>query len=91
MQPGIVSNGVLDLDRVEALSNVSIEAMTGGLGLSDDLQVRLLIQVEESSDSSRIGEVLFDGGSDRSTATTSSVASRSFISGNEVISVSLEL
>ena len=91
LQPGIVSNGVLDLDRVEALANVSIEAMTGGLGLSDDLQVRLLIQVEESNDSSRIGEVLFDGGSDRSTATTSSVASRSFISGNEVISVSLEV
>ena len=43
--------------------------MTGGLGLSDDLQVDYY--VEESSDSSRIGEVLFDGGSDRSTATTS--------------------
>lgn len=91
LQPGIVSNGVLDLERVEALSNVSIEAMTGGLGLSDDLQVRLLIQVESSNESERVGEVLFDGGSDRSTASTSSVASRSFISGNEVISVSLEV
>ena len=91
LQPGIVSNGVLDLDRVQALSNVSIEAITGGLGLSDDLQVRLLIQVDQSNESERIGEVLFDGGSDRSTATTSSVASRSFISGNEVISVSLEV
>lgn len=91
LQPGIVSNGVLDVDRVEALSNVSIEAMTGGLGLSDELQVRLLIQVEDSNDSERVGEVLFDGGSDRLTATTSSVASRSFISGNEVISVSLEV
>ena len=55
LQPGIISNGVLDLERVEALANVSIEAMTSGLGLSDDLQVRLLIQVEESSNSSRIG------------------------------------
>ena len=91
LQPGIVSDGVLDLDRVEALSNVSIEAMTGGLGLSDALQVRLLIQIESSNESERIGEVLFDGGSDRSTASTSSVASRSFISGNEVISVSLEV
>ena len=68
LQPGIISNGVLDLERVEALANVSIEAMTSGLGLSDDLQVRLLIQVEESSNSSRIGEVLFEGGSDRSSA-----------------------
>lgn len=91
LQPGIVSNGVLDLDRVQALSNVTIEAMTGGLGLSDELQVRLLIQVENSNNSERVGEVLFDGGSDRSTATTSSVASRSFISGSEVISVSLEV
>ena len=91
LQPGIVSNGILDLDRIDALSNVSIEAMTGGLGLSNNLQVRLLIQVEESENNSRIGHILFDGGSDRSTATTSSVASRTFISGGEVISVSLEV
>ena len=91
LQPGIISNGLLDLDKIEALSNVSIEAMTSGLGLSDDLQVRLLIQVESSSNSSRIGEILFEGGSDRSTASTSSVASRTFISGEDVISVSLEV
>ena len=91
LQPGIISNGLLDLERIDALSNVSIEAMTGGLGLSDDLQVRLLIQVESSSNTSRIGQVLFDGGSDRATASTSSVASRTFISGDDVISVSLEV
>ena len=91
LQPGIIKVGLLDLDRVVALSNVSIEAMTSGLGLADDLQVRLLIQVEDSSNSSKIGEILFDGGSDRSTASTSSVASRTFISGTEVISVSLEV
>ena len=91
LQPGIISNGLLDLDRIEALSNVSIEAITSGLGLSDELQVRLLIQVESSSNSSRVGQVLFDGGADRSTASTSSVASRTFISGQDVISVSLEV
>ncbi|MBA4694442.1 MAG: hypothetical protein ACJZ6A_02080 [Candidatus Poseidoniaceae archaeon] len=91
LQPGIIKNGLLDLDRIDALSNVSIEAMTSGLGLAHDLQVRLLIQVESSSDSSNVGKVLFDGGSDRSTASTSSVASRTFISGNDVISVSLEV
>ena len=91
LQPGIISNGLLDLDRIDALSNVSIEAMTSGLGLSDDLQVRLLVQVESSSNSSRIGLVLFDGGSDRSTASTSSVANRIFISGEDIISVSLEV
>ena len=91
LQPGIVTNGIIDLERIDALSNVSIEAMAGGLGLADDLQVRLLIQVESSSNSSRVGTILFDGGSDRSTASTSSVASRTFISGSDVISVSLEV
>ena len=91
LQPGIISNGILDLHRVDALSNVSIDAMTSGLGLADDLQVRLLIQIDDSTNSSKIGEILFDGGSDRSTASTSSVASRTFISGDDVISVSLEV
>ena len=91
LQPGIVKDGLLDANRIAALPNVSIEAMTGGLGLADDLQVRLLIQVESSSNSSQVGLVLFDGGSDRSTASTSSVASRKFISGEDVISVSLEV
>ncbi len=91
LQPGIISSGVLDLDRVKALANVSIDAITSGLGLSSDLQVRLLIQVEDSSNSSRNGEVLFEGGSDRLTASKSSVASRTFISGDDVISVSLEV
>ena len=91
LQPGIISNGVLDIDRVNALSNVSIEAMTSGLGLASNLQVRLLIQIESSSNSSRDGQVIFEGGSDRSTASTSSVASRTFISGIDVISVSLEV
>jgi hypothetical protein len=91
LQPGIVKDGLLDASRIAALPNVSIEAMTSGLGLADDLQVRLLIQVESSDNSSRVGTILFDGGSDRSTASTSSVASRTFISGSEVISVSLEV
>lgn len=91
LQPGIIKEGLLDLERVAALSNVSIEAVTSGLGLADDLQVRLLIQVGSSSNSSRDGLVLFEGGSDRSTASTSSVASRTFISDNDVISVSLEV
>jgi hypothetical protein len=91
LQPGIIKEGLLDLDRVTALSNVSIEAMTNGLGLADNLQVRLLIQIGSSSNSSREGMILFDGGSDRSTASTSSVASRTFISDNDVISVSLEV
>ena len=86
-----MSNSLLDFDRIEALANVSIEAMTSGLGLASDLQVRLVIQVEDSTNQSRVGTVLFDGGSDRSTASTSSVASRTFISGQDIVSVSLEV
>ena len=91
VQPGIMSNSLLDFDRIEALANVSIEAMTSGLGLAGDLQVRLVIQVEDSTNQSRVGTVLFDGGSDRSTASPSSVASRTFISGQDIVSVSLEV
>ena len=54
VQPGIMSNSLLDFDRIEALANVSIEAMTSGLGLASDLQVRLVIQVEDSTNQSRV-------------------------------------
>ena len=91
LQPGIVNNGTLDFDKINALPNVSIEAMANGLGLAKGLQLRLQIVIQSSSDESKIGEVLFSGGSDRSTADTSSVANRKFISGDDIISVSLEV
>ncbi|RAH13952.1 MAG: hypothetical protein CMB20_003910 [Methanobacteriota archaeon] len=91
LQPGIVDNGVLDFERINALPNVTIEAMSNGLGLAKGLQLRLLIVIESSSNSSKIGEVLFEGGSDRSTSGTSSVANRKFINGEDIISVSLEV
>ena len=91
LQPGIVDNGLLDFERINALPNVTIEAMSNGLGLAKGLQLRLLIVIESSSNSSKIGEVLFEGGSDRSTSGTSSVANRKFINGEDIISVSLEV
>ena len=91
LQPGIVDKGVLDFERINALPNVTIEAMSNGLGLAKGLQLRLLIVIESSSNSSKIGEVLFEGGSDRSTSGTSSVANRKFINGEDIISVSLEV
>ena len=91
LQPGIVDNGLLDFERINALPNVTIEAMSNGLGLAKGLQLRLLIVIESSSNSSKIGEILFEGGSDRSTSGTSSVANRKFINGEDIISVSLEV
>ncbi len=91
LQPGIVTDGMLDFDRINALSNISIEAMSNGLGLAKGLQLRLQIVVESSPNQSNVGEILFEGGSDRSTAGTSSVANRKFINGLDIISVSLEV
>jgi len=91
IQPGIMKNGLLDFDRINALCNVSVEAVTSGLGLSYGLQVKLLIKVISSSNESEVGNILFTGGSERSTASMSSVASRTFISNDNVISVSLEV
>ena len=87
----MAKNDLLDLDRINALCNVSVEAITNGLGLSYDLQIKLLVQVIQSSNDSEVGQILFNGGSDRSTASMSSVASRLFISEDRVISVSLEV
>ena len=91
LQPGIVSNGNLDLERIAALSNVSLDVMISGLGLAEDMQLRLVIKVESSPDDDRVGEVIFSGGADRKTASISSVASRMFTNSGEVTSVSLEV
>ena len=91
LQPGIVSGGNLDIERIAALSNVSLEGMISGLGLADDMQLRLVIKVESSPDNDRVGEIIFSGGADRKAASISSVASRMFTDGGEVISVSLEV
>ncbi|MGY8754254.1 MAG: lamin tail domain-containing protein [Candidatus Poseidoniales archaeon] len=91
LQPGIVSDHILDEKRVDALKNVSLDNMVSGLGLSKSMQLRLVIKVESSNDESRVGLILFDGGADRNTASISSVASRTFTSNGEVTSVSLEV
>lgn len=91
LQPGIVSDGILDYNRITALSNVSIEGMASGLGLDSDMQLRLLIKVESSNNISREGMTIFEGGSDRNTASISSYSSRTFTDADEVISVSLEV
>ena len=91
LQPGIITNGKINNEKVAALANVSLSNMITGLGLADDMQLRLVIKVESSPDSDRVGEIIFAGGSDRKSAGISSVASRMFTDQGEVVSINLEV
>ena len=62
VQTGLVKDGVLDQQRIEALRNVSEEHMALGLGIDIGYTLFLSIEVIESNTSSRIGEKLFSGG-----------------------------
>jgi hypothetical protein len=91
LQPGLISDEMLDMQRLAALKNVTEGAMIQGLGLGDGLNMRLLIRVTDSSVFEREGLILFEGGTTRDSATISSTASRSFTSSNETVQVSVEV
>jgi hypothetical protein len=91
VQTGLVKDGILDIQRIEALRNVSEENMAIGLGLDVGFTLFLSIEIIESNASSRIGAELFSGGTKRSTATSSSTAHRQFTQDGELIQVVLEV
>jgi len=91
LQPGLISDEMLDMQRLAALKNVTEGAMIQGLGLGEGLNMRLLIRVTDSSVFEREGLILFEGGTTRDSATISSTASRSFTSSNETVQVSVEV
>lgn len=91
VQPGLVMNQRLDMDRVQALHNVTEDGMAAGLGLDADMSLRLTIVVAESTNASRLSTVLFEGGTERGTAPSSSTAYRSFQQDGELIRVILEV
>lgn len=91
LQPGLISDEMLDLQRLAALKNVTEGAMIQGLGLDDGLNMRLLIRVTDSNISEREGLILFEGGTTRDSASISSTASRSFTSSGETVQVSVEV
>ncbi len=91
LQPGLIGDGKLDLQRLTALENVTEGSMIQGLGLDDGLNMRLLIRVTDSSVSEREGLILFEGGTTRDSASISSTASRSFTSSGETVQVSVEV
>ena len=90
VQPGLMSNQRLDMERVDALHNVTEDGMAAGLGLDVDMSLHLTIMVAEST-KGRASTVLFEGGTDRGTAPSSSTAYRSFQQEGELIRVVLEV
>ena len=91
VQTGLVKDGILDLQRIEALRNVSEENMALGLGLDVGYTLFLSIEIIESNISSRVGMELFSGGTERATASSSSNANRQFAQGGELLQVVLEV
>ena len=91
VQTGLVKDGILDHQRIEALRNVSEENMALGLGLDVGYTLFLSIEIIESNTSSRVGVKLFSGGTDRSTASSSSTANRQFAQDGELLQVVLEV
>ena len=91
VQTGLVLNNQLDLERVSALSNVTLTSFSLGLGLSEDLTAHLRISVQSSDDESRIGLELFEGGASLNNARMASTASSTVRMGTELILITLEV
>jgi hypothetical protein len=91
VQAGLMASYRLDMDRINALHNITEDGMAAGLGLADDMSLHLSVKVVESTNESRTGAVLFSGGTERGTAPSSSTAYRSFQQDGELIRVVLEV
>ena len=91
VQAGLVTNGSLDFLKINAIQNVTEGDMIDGLGLDEGFSIHLTIEVVASTTSSRVGTLLFDGGTERKTAYASSTANRQFIQDGETWQVVLEV
>ena len=83
--------GHLDMSRIQALGNVTEDRLIHGLGIDEGLSINLTIIVVQSSDESKIGEIVFSDGSSRSGATRGSTASRMMHLDDDVVRVTLEV
>ena len=91
VQPGLMNQYRLDEQKIQALHNVTEDGMAAGLGLADDMSLHLSITVVNSDDAQRVGLQLFNGGTDRGTAPSSSTSYRTFQQNGESIRVVLEV
>ena len=83
--------GHLDMKRIVALGNVTEDRLIHGLGIDEGLSLNLTIIVVQSSDESRIDEIIFSDGSSRSGATRGSTASRIMHLDDDVVRVTMEV
>ena len=91
LQAGLLVDGQLDSNRINALRNVTETGMAEGLGLGDGMSLHLSIRVVSSNDANRSGMELFVGGTERGTSPASSTAYRTFTQDEEVLMVVLEV
>jgi hypothetical protein len=92
LQPGLSGAfGKLDEYRLAALSNVTQDQFIRGLGLPDWTSVNLTVKVVESSDSGRIGILLFQDGANRSLAGNSATTNRLMIAAGETLQITFEV
>ena len=91
VQTGLILAGELDLNRLKALSNVTLESFSEGLGLADDLSAYLHVSVQSSTNTTRVGLVLFEGGSDINSARMASTASSIVRMADELVTVTLQV
>jgi hypothetical protein len=91
VQTGLMSNNQLDMDRVSALSNVTLMGFSQGLGLEEELTAFLRISIHSSDNETRIGTNLFEGGADIDNARMASTASSTVRMGSELILITLEV
>ena len=91
VQPGLMNDHRLDFDRITALHNVTEDGMAAGLGLASDMSVNLKISILSSDNTSRTNTVLFNGGTQRGSAPSSSTSYRTFQQDGETILIVLEV
>lgn len=91
VQTGLMLNNQLDIERVSALSNVTLSSFSLGLGLADDLTAHLRISIQSSDDDARIGLELFEGGASLNNARMASTASSTVRMGTELALITLEV
>ena len=91
VQTGLILAGELDVNRLKALSNVTLESFSEGLGLADDLSAYLHVSVQSSTNTTRVGLVLFEGGSDINSARMASTASSIVRMADELVTVTLQV
>lgn len=91
VQVGLLLDGKIDLERISALSNITEGSLLKGLGIDDGFSLYIQIKITESENTSRQDLTLFEGGTPRNSAESSSSASVTFQEGGDKIQLILEV